>query len=138
MLLHGTISFYVYKFDISTDYLRPHYEIANEALNFVSLSMNEKMGSGFPHYWSLVVEWHFYIAVMLLMPLIKSFFRLYFTIAFLLLATLINLNSFTDSPFSTVNRLFEFIVGVYIALISYKFKFSNRLVMMIFLWALIF
>jgi peptidoglycan/LPS O-acetylase OafA/YrhL len=139
MLLHGTISFYVEKFDISTDYLRPHSEIATEALNFISLTMNENMGSSFPHYWSLVVEWHFYIAVMLLMPLIKSIFRLQITTAFLLLATLINLNSlFTDNPFGTVNRLFEFIVGVYIALIPYKFKFSNRLVMTIFMLAFIF
>jgi len=77
--------------------------------------------------------------VMLLMPLIKSIFRLQITTAFLLLATLINLNSlFTDNPFVTVNRLFEFIVGVYIALIPYKFKFSNRLVMTIFMLAFIF
>ena len=57
ILLHGVISFLATKFDFSTDYLRPNSEIATEALNFVSLTMNEKIGSGLPHYWSLVVDY---------------------------------------------------------------------------------
>lgn len=101
--------------------------------------MNEKMGSGFPHYWSLVVEWHFYIAVMLLMPLIKSDFGLKASIAILLVSALINLNSFfADNPFSIVYRIFEFTVGVYIALMPHKFKFSNSLILTIFILAFIF
>ena len=73
------------------------------------------------------------------MPLIKSVFGLRVSLAILLVSALINLNSFfTDTPFSTVNRIFEFLVGMYIALIPYKVKFSNRLILTLFMLTLIF
>ena len=138
MFLHSVLSYIANNLNLTTDYLRPTSEIVTEALNFISLTTNENMGSGLPHYWSLVVEWHFYIIVMLFLPLVRSNRGLKIALAILFISAFINLYPFfTDSNFSTVYRIFEFIIGVCIALIPYKFNFNNRLILTITLFTLI-